>query len=78
VGGFDEGAKDLIRIFAVDGTDIDAFGQGVPGAGRAGGDAGAGFVVPLCGDMMRMPAFGRTPAYMQIDIDDKGNTVGLY
>lgn len=40
--------------------------------------AGAGFVVPLCGDMMRMPAFGRTPAYMQIDIDENGQTVGLY
>ena len=40
--------------------------------------AGAGFVVPLCGDMMRMPAFGRTPAYMQIDIDADGQTVGLY
>jgi len=40
--------------------------------------AGAGFVVPLCGDMMRMPAFGRTPAYMQIDIDENDQTVGLY
>ena len=40
--------------------------------------AGAGFVVPLCGDMMRMPAFGRTPAYMNIDIDENGQTVGLY
>jgi formate--tetrahydrofolate ligase len=40
--------------------------------------AGAGFVVPLCGDMQRMPAFGRTPAYMNIDIDEQGNTIGLY
>ncbi len=40
--------------------------------------AGAGFVVPLCGDMQRMPAFGRTPAFQQIDIDEEGRTVGLY
>jgi formate--tetrahydrofolate ligase len=40
--------------------------------------AGAGFVVPLCGDMQRMPGFGRTPAFQQIDIDENGQTVGLY
>ncbi len=40
--------------------------------------AGAGFVVPLCGDMQRMPGFGRVPAFTQIDIDENGRTVGLY
>ena len=39
--------------------------------------AGAGFVVALCGDMQRMPGFGRTPHYMNMDIDEHGNTVGL-
>lgn len=39
--------------------------------------AGAGFVVALCGDMQRMPGLGRTPAFMKIDIDEQGNTVGL-
>jgi formyltetrahydrofolate synthetase len=39
--------------------------------------AGAGFVVALCGDMQRMPGFGRTPAYMNMDIDEHGNTIGL-
>ncbi len=40
--------------------------------------AGAGFVVVLCGDMQRMPGLGRTPAYMNIDIDAEGRTVGLF
>jgi formate--tetrahydrofolate ligase len=39
--------------------------------------AGAGFVVALCGDMQRMPGFGKTPHYMNMDIDEQGNTVGL-
>jgi formate--tetrahydrofolate ligase len=40
--------------------------------------AGAGFVVVLCGDMQRMPGLGRTPAYMKIDIDQNGRTIGLF
>jgi formate--tetrahydrofolate ligase len=40
--------------------------------------AGAGFVVVLCGDMQRMPGLGRTPAYMNVDIDGDGRTVGLF
>jgi formate--tetrahydrofolate ligase len=40
--------------------------------------AGAGFVVVLCGDMQRMPGLGRTPAFMNIDIDEQGRTVGLF
>jgi formate--tetrahydrofolate ligase len=40
--------------------------------------AGAGFVVVLCGDMQRMPGLGKTPAFMNIDIDDNGQTVGLF
>jgi formate--tetrahydrofolate ligase len=39
--------------------------------------AGAGFVVALCGDMQRMPGFGKTPAFQQMDIDEHGNTIGL-
>jgi formyltetrahydrofolate synthetase len=38
---------------------------------------GAGFVVALCGEMQRMPGLGRTPAFMGIDIDAEGRTVGL-
>src|SRR5581483_6404674 len=40
--------------------------------------AGAGFVVALCGEMQRMPGLGKTPAFMNIDIDDEGRTVGLF
>jgi formyltetrahydrofolate synthetase len=40
--------------------------------------AGAGFVVALCGDMQRMPGLGKTPAFLNIDIDDQGRTVGLF
>ena len=37
----------------------------------------AGFVVALCGEMQRMPGLGKTPAFMRMDIDEHGNTVGL-
>ncbi len=40
--------------------------------------AGAGFVVVLCGDMQRMPGLGKTPAFMQVDLDPDGRTVGLF
>ncbi|MGH2538983.1 MAG: formate--tetrahydrofolate ligase [Actinomycetota bacterium] len=40
--------------------------------------AGAGFVVALCGDMQRMPGYGRTPAFHQVDVDEHGRTVGLF
>jgi formate--tetrahydrofolate ligase len=40
--------------------------------------AGAGFVVALCGDMQRMPGLGKTPAFMSVDIDEDGRTIGLF
>jgi formate--tetrahydrofolate ligase len=40
--------------------------------------AGAGFVVALCGDMQRMPGLGKTPAFMNIDVDAQGRTIGLF
>jgi formate--tetrahydrofolate ligase len=39
---------------------------------------GAGFVVALCGEMQRMPGLGKTPAFMNMDIDADGRTVGLF
>jgi formyltetrahydrofolate synthetase len=39
---------------------------------------GAGWLVPLCGDIMQMPGLGATPAAQNIDIDSDGNTVGLF
>lgn len=41
-------------------------------------NAGAGFVVVLCGTMQRMPGLGTTPAFAQVDIDEQGRTVGLF
>jgi formate--tetrahydrofolate ligase len=39
---------------------------------------GAGFIYPLAGDMMTMPGLSRNPAAHSIDIDEEGNTVGLF
>jgi len=38
---------------------------------------GAGFLYPLCGDMKTMPGLPRHPAFMDIDLDENGNIVGL-
>jgi formate--tetrahydrofolate ligase len=39
---------------------------------------GAGWIVALCGEMMTMPGLGKTPAAFAIDIDESGETVGLF
>jgi formate--tetrahydrofolate ligase len=39
---------------------------------------GAGFLYPLCGEMKTMPALPSHPAGENIDIDTKGNIVGLF
>ncbi|GAC1553565.1 MAG: formate--tetrahydrofolate ligase [Herpetosiphon sp.] len=39
---------------------------------------GAGFIYPLAGTMTTMPGLGARPAASQIDIDENGNTVGLF
>jgi formate--tetrahydrofolate ligase len=39
---------------------------------------GAGFIYPICGDMRTMPGLGSNPAAEQIDIDDTGDTIGLF
>ncbi|TVR20043.1 MAG: formate--tetrahydrofolate ligase [Anaerolineaceae bacterium] len=40
--------------------------------------AGAGFIYPMCGDIRTMPGLGKTPAALNIDIDDDGRIVGLF
>ena len=40
--------------------------------------AGAGFVVPILGDMMRMPGLPEEPASLKMDIDADGNITGLF
>jgi formyltetrahydrofolate synthetase len=39
---------------------------------------GAGWIVALCGDMQTMPGYGRTPAALNVDIDERGEIVGLF
>jgi formate--tetrahydrofolate ligase len=39
--------------------------------------AGAGFLVALTGDILRMPGLPRRPAAERIDVDPYGNTIGL-
>lgn len=38
---------------------------------------GAGFLVCLTGDIMTMPGLPKKPAALQMDIDEKGNAIGL-
>lgn len=40
--------------------------------------AGAGFLVPITGDMMRMPGLPAHPASERINIDNEGNISGLF
>jgi formate--tetrahydrofolate ligase len=39
--------------------------------------AGAGFIVPLTGDILRMPGLPKKPAYLGIDITPEGRVIGL-
>jgi formate--tetrahydrofolate ligase len=39
---------------------------------------GAGWLVPLCGEVMTMPGLGKTAAAFAVDIDEDGRTVGLF
>jgi formate--tetrahydrofolate ligase len=39
---------------------------------------GAGWLVPLCGDITQMPGLGKTPAALNVDIDENGRTIGLF
>jgi len=39
---------------------------------------GAGWLVPLCGDIQQMPGLGKTPAALNVDIDENGKTIGLF
>jgi len=39
---------------------------------------GAGFLVALTGDVMTMPGLPKKPAALKMDVDEKGNAVGLF
>jgi formate--tetrahydrofolate ligase len=40
--------------------------------------SGAGFIIPILGESMRMPGLPSRPAAEQMDIDDKGRITGLF
>lgn len=40
--------------------------------------SGAGFIIPILGDMMRMPGLPAVPSAEQIDMDEQGRVVGLF
>jgi formate--tetrahydrofolate ligase len=40
--------------------------------------SGAGFLVPITGDIMRMPGLPRTPAAEKMSVDDEGHVTGLF
>ncbi|MCJ7619040.1 MAG: formate--tetrahydrofolate ligase [Anaerolineae bacterium] len=39
---------------------------------------GAGFLYPICGEMRTMPGLPSRPAFMDVDIDETGKTLGLF
>ncbi len=39
---------------------------------------GAGFLIPLLGTIQTMPAFGRHPAAVDMDVDEDGRIKGLF
>lgn len=40
--------------------------------------AGAGFIVVICGKIMKMPGLPKVPSANHIDLDENGNIVGLF
>jgi formate--tetrahydrofolate ligase len=40
--------------------------------------AGAGFVTAYCGDMLMMPGLPSRPSGELVDINERGDTVGLF
>ncbi len=61
----DPSAKGRPRNFRIPVRDVRAY-------------TGAGFIVPLCGDMMTMPGLGKTPAGFNVDIDASGKISGMF
>ena len=41
-------------------------------------NTGAGFLVAISGDIMRMPGLPKVPAAVNMDIDENGKIVGLF
>ena len=41
-------------------------------------NAGAGFIVAVCGSMMTMPGLPSRPAAMDMDMDEEGRLTGVF
>ena len=41
-------------------------------------NAGAGFIVAICGNMMTMPGLPKRPAALDMDMDENGNLIGVF
>ena len=41
-------------------------------------NAGAGFIVAICGSMMTMPGLPSRPAAFDMDMDEDGNLIGVF
>lgn len=39
---------------------------------------GAGFLTPICGDIMTIPGLSTRPGFYDVDLDTEGNVVGLF
>jgi formate--tetrahydrofolate ligase len=39
--------------------------------------AGAGFIIPLTGDILRMPGLPKKPSFYGIDVSENGEITGL-
>ena len=39
---------------------------------------GAGFIIAICGSIMRMPGLPKQPAAQRIDVNDDGEIIGLF
>ncbi|MGH2782058.1 MAG: formate--tetrahydrofolate ligase [Thermoleophilaceae bacterium] len=59
-----------------DGRRAASLGDEAANAGEGG--PGAGWLVPLCGDIQQMPGLGKAPAALNVDVDAEGRTVGLF
>jgi formate--tetrahydrofolate ligase len=40
--------------------------------------AGAGFVIPITGEIMRMPGLSKVPSALSIDVSEDGDITGLF
>jgi len=63
--------------FSTDPTQLGATSDHVVEVREAPLNAGAGFVVAICGTIMRMPGLPRHPAALDIGLDEDGQIVGL-